>query len=132
MILAMVGLVAGGVFGFVRARNASEFAGSGVPPTFFDAVVPGICTMERQLDQNQRAEASNTFWNTVHLPSHALAAELVPLDRSVAEQFQRAKLAVEVDLSTLAPDLTTSVVAFEAQARTALRIIGRPDADPCA
>lgn len=119
------------MFGFVRAQNASDSAASEVPPTFFDLVVPGLCTMTARLDVDQRAEASNTFWNDVHLPAHALAAALVPVDRAMAEKFQRAKLAVETDLATLAPRLAESVSGFEITARAALKTVGRPNAAPC-
>lgn len=131
VILVVVGLAIGGVFGFFRARSGSDSQSSGVPPTLFDVVVPGLCAMEGQLASNKRAEASNTFWSDVHLPAHELAAELVPLDRRAAERFQRAKLAVETDLSTLAPALKKSVDAFETEARSALALVGRPGAAPC-
>lgn len=129
VILAVVGLLAGGVFGFLRARSTSD---SNVPAAFLDGVLPGLCTMEDQLAAGQRGEASNTFWNVVHLPAHALAAELLEVDRTKAAVFQRSKLAVETDLATLAPGLVRSVSSFEQVARTALVTVGRPDAAPCA
>ena len=132
VILAVVGLLAGGVFGFLRARSTSDSSASNVPAAFLDGVLPGLCTMEDQLAAGQRGEASNTFWNVVHLPAHALAAELLEVDRTKTAVFQRSKLAVETDLATLAPGLVRSVSSFEQVARTALVTVGRPDAAPCA
>lgn len=132
VILAVVGLLAGGVFGFLRARSTTDSSTSNVPVAFLDGVVPGLCAMEAQLASGQRGEASNTFWNDVHLSAHALAAELVEVDRTESAVFQRAKLAVETDLATLALSLIQSVTSFEKVARTALVTVGRPEAAPCA
>ena len=131
VLLAIVGLLAGGMFGFLRARSATDSSASSVPAAFLDAVVPALCSMEADLATGQRAEASNTFWNDVHLPAHALAAALVEVDRTEAAVFQRSKLAVETDLATLAPGLVRSVASFEKVARTALATVGRPAAAPC-
>lgn len=132
VILAVVGLLAGGIFGFLRARSTSDSSAPNVPVAFLDGVLPGLCTMEAQLAAGQRGEASNTFWNDVHLPAHALAAELVEVDRTKAAVFQRSKLAVETDLATLAPGLVRSVSSFERVARSALVSVGRPQGTPCA
>ncbi len=132
VILAIVGLLAGGVFGFLRARDNADSSASSVPVAFLGGVVPGLCTMEAQLAAGQRGEASNTFWNEVHLPAHALGAALVEVDRTAAAAFQRSKLAVETDLATLAPGLVRSVASFEVVARNALATVGRPVAAPCA
>ncbi len=129
--LAIVGLLAGGIFGFLRARSDTDSSASNAPVAFLDALVPGLCTMEAQLGDGLRGEASNTFWNDVHLSAHALGAELVEVDRTDAAAFQRAKLAVETDLATLAPGLARSVASFENVARTALVTIGRPEPAPC-
>lgn len=131
LILAVIGLVAGGVFGFVRARNDADSAAPEVPVTFYDRVVPGLCAMEAQLADGKRTEAYNTFWNEVHLPAHALAAELLNVDRAETEKFQRAKLAVEQELATLAPGLADAVVEFEQQARVAVVAVGRPEPVSC-
>lgn len=131
VILAVVGLLAGGVFGFVRARSTTDSSASNVPVAFLDGVVPGLCTMEAQLAAGQRGEASNTFWNDVHLSAHALSAQLAETDRTEAAAFMRSKLTVETDLSTLAPGLVRSVASFEKVARAALATVGRPEAAPC-
>ena len=132
VILAIVGLLAGGVFGFLRARSTADSSASNVPVAFLDGVVPGLCTMKAQLASGQRGEASNTFWNDVHLSAHALAARLAEADRTEAAAFMRSKLAVETDLAKLAPGLGRSVASFENVARTALATVGRPEAAPCA
>ncbi len=136
VLLAVIGLLAGGLYGFVKARNTSDSSASNVSASngsvaFVDGVVPGLCKMEAQLASGQKGEASNTFWNDVHLSAHAFAAALVDVDRAQAAAFQRSKLAVETDLATLAPGLARSVASFEKVARTALASVGRPEAAPC-
>ncbi len=132
VLLGLAGLLAGTAFGFWQGRQAASTNGrTGISPTFLDEVVPGLCIMKSQLRDNQRSEAYNTFWNNVHLPAHALAAELTARDRVAAGSFQRAKVAVETDLSTMAPTLGASVEAFEMAARRALTEAGRPAAKPC-
>jgi hypothetical protein len=131
VLLAVAGLLAGTAFGFWQARQSGGSARTGISPTQFDVIVPGLCTMRSQLKDNQRSVAYNTFWDVVHLPSHALAAELAATDRVEAASFSRAKLAVETGLSTLAPTLDASVETFEATARKAVIEVGRPAPKPC-
>ena len=133
VLLGLAGLLAGTAFGFWQGRRASSSSDvrTGISPTYLDEVVPGLCIMESQLGQNQRSEAYNTFWNTVHLPAHALAAELTARDRVAAGSFQRAKLAVETDMTTMAPTLGASVKAFETAARRAVAEAGRPEPKAC-
>jgi hypothetical protein len=125
LLLAIAGLLAGTAFGFWQGRQNNGETSTGISPVLFDAVVPGLCTMKAQLRDNERSVAYNTFWDSVHQPSHALAAELTARDRVAAAAFQRAKLAVETDLSTLAPTLGTSVDAFEKASRKAVVLVGR-------
>lgn len=132
VLLGLAGLLAGAAFGFWQGRQVSSTeVRTGISPTYLDEVVPGLCIMKSELRENQRSEAYNTFWNSVHLPAHALAAELTARDRIAAASFQRAKLAVETDLSTMAPSLNASVDAFEVAARRAVTEAGRSPAKPC-
>ncbi len=131
LLLGLVGLLLGGAFGFWQTRRtvASEET---VPGTFLDTVGPGLCTMTSQLAAGRKTDAYNTFWNEVHLPAHALAAELTTAgDRAEAANFQRSKMAVERDLSTLAATLGPSVDALTKETRTALAAAGRPVPEPC-
>jgi hypothetical protein len=130
-LLAVAGLLAGTAFGFWQARRSGGDKTTGISPVLFDAVVPGLCTMKAHLVANERSAAYNSFWDSVHQPSHALAAELTARDRVAAAEFQRAKLAVETDLSTLAPTLSASVDAFEKASRKAVVEVGRPAPKQC-
>lgn len=130
LLLGLVGLLLGGGFGFWQTRRSA--AEETIPGTFLDAVGPGLCTMTAELAAGRKTDAYNTFWNEVHLPAHALAAELTTAgDRAEAANFQRSKMVVERDLSTLATSLAASVNALIEQTRVALAAAGRPPPEPC-
>ena len=93
--------------------------------------MPGLCKMEAQLAAGNKFDASNTFWADVHLPAHALAAALLTSHRTEAGDFQRAKMVVESQLSTLAPGLPQAVHLFVAATRKALLLADRPAPLPC-
>lgn len=130
-LLAIVGLLVGGAFGFWRASQSRTTSTDQVPGTYLDQVMPGLCTMEAQLASGDKFEASNTFWNDVHLPAHALAAVLLTSHRAEAGDYQRAKMAVESQLSTLAPGLAPAVHSFATATRKALLLADRPAPLPC-
>ena len=102
-----------------------------MPGTYLDQVMPGLCAMEAQLAAGNKFDASNTFWDEVHLPAHALAAALLTSHRAAAGDFQRAKMVVESQLSTLAPGLPQAVQALGVATRRALLLADRPAPLPC-
>lgn len=121
----------GGAFGFWRTSQNRTASNDQVPGTYLDQVMPGLCTMEAQLAAGEKFNASNTFWNDVHLPAHALAAVLLVSHRAAAGDFQRSKMVVESHLSTLAPGLSEAVHSFETATRKALLLADRPAPLPC-
>ena len=130
-LLAIIGLLVGGSFGFWRTSQNRSASDDQVPGTYLDQVMPGLCAMEAQLAAGNKFDASNTFWDEVHLPAHALAAALLTSHRAAAGDFQRAKMVVESQLSTLAPGLPQAVQVLEGATRRALLLVDRPAPLPC-
>ena len=130
-LLAIIGLLVGGSFGFWRTSQNRSASDDQVPGTYLDQVMPGLCAMEAQLAAGNKFDASNTFWDEVHLPAHALAAALLTSHRAAAGDFQRAKMVVESQLSTLAPGLPQAVQVLEVATRRALLLADRPAPLPC-
>ncbi len=96
-------------------------------------VVPNTCEMKKLVEAKQFRDGANLFWDRVHTPAHILSALLDKKDKAADEKYLRAKALVEKDLTTLSPNLSASVPAFEQSARSAVRSLGLRGADtPCA
>jgi hypothetical protein len=101
-------------------------------PVAQNLFITSLCRLSKLSATGDLSGAQNVFWDDIHLPAHALIADLLTTDREEAGRLSVAKGAVERDLGTLAPRMKTDVPVFVAATRHALTLLKVPGAEaPC-
>jgi hypothetical protein len=129
VLVAIAALLAGVAFANLRERGGDKRL---TDPTAQNLFIDSLCRLTERTAAGDLSGAQNVFWDDIHLPAHALIADLLTTDRAEAGRLSIAKGAVERDLGTLAPRLKTDVPAFVAATRHALALLKVPGTEiPC-
>jgi hypothetical protein len=132
LLIAVMIAAGAAVFTVMRGnREAAANEETLVLSALVTRTLPGLCLMSAKLEQNDRAEAFNLFYNEVHQGAHVLGARLAAKKSPEIKSFLRAKSNVERDLRTFSPTLKESVSAFTVELRRALEIDRPGSGAPC-
>jgi hypothetical protein len=134
VLLATIAIVFGAIGTVVFGRSSTDQGAlddAELRP-MLTALVGSMCHLEDQVRNGDLAAAKNTFWDEVHVPTHALSYALRNDHPDRQARLLEAKAPVERGFATLAPSLRTDVPPFEAEVRLGLKALAIPGAQrPC-